>query len=112
MNTTTINKINAFINTMHTINKVDYKVEKARKYAIMAISGLLEDTKDYPNKEYKTSIMGYALQCYEAEVTKVYKKDKQVRVILKSDTLQMIYDEPINLLSSATILMILENMLR
>lgn len=108
MNTTT----NSNINTMNTINKVDNKVEKARKYAIMAISGLLEDTKDYPNKEYKTSIMGYDLDWYENEVTKVYKKDKQVRVTLKSDTFQTISDEPINILSSATILMILEDMLR
>ena len=110
MNTTT-NSNNNTMNTMKTINKVDNKVEKARKYAIMAISGLLEDTRDYPNKEYKTSIMGYDLDWYENEVTKVYKKDKQVRVTLKSETF-MVCDEPINILSSATILMILEDMLR
>ena len=107
MNTTT----NSNNNTMNTINKVDNKVEKARKYAIMAISGLLEDTRDYPNKEYKTTIMGYDLDWYENEVTKVYKKGKQVRVTLKNETF-MICDEPINILSSATILMILEDMLR
>lgn len=106
---TTINNNN---NTMYkSMNKTSRYSCKARKYAIMAISGLLEETREFPNKEYVTTIMGYDLDWYENEVIKVYKKDKQVRVVLKSDIFQMICDEPINILSNATILMILENML-
>jgi hypothetical protein len=95
------------------MNKTEHYTRKARKYAIMAISGLLEDTRDFPNKEYTTKIEGYDLDCYENTISKVYKRGKQVRVITQPEFLpQVELDSPINDLSDATILLILEDMIR
>ena len=52
-------------NTMYkTMNKTEHYTRKARKYAIMAISGLLENTRDFPNKKFNTKILGYDLYRY------------------------------------------------
>ena len=102
------------------MNKATYYTRKARKYAIVAISGLLEDDMMCPNKEFNTRIEGYDLDCYDNVVTKVYKRGKQVRVVTQPDFLSPEYNDgkqgeidcPINDLSDATIVLILEDLIR
>ena len=102
------------------MNKAMRYTRKARKHAIVAISGLLEDKMMCPNKEFNTRIEGYDLDCYENVVTKVYKRGKQVRVVTQPEFLCPEYNDgkqgeidcPINDLSDSTIVLILESMIQ
>ena len=96
-------------NTMELTNKVNNKVERARKYAIMAISGLIEEET---SKEWKTNLIGFTLDYYETKIYKVYKKGRQVRVMYKSEEFNRELDIPINDLTSTSILLILEDFMR
>lgn len=99
-------------------------MEKARRNAIVSIARILNKKEFYGmefNGEFKTCIEGNDLDCYDVRVNRVFLKGKCVMV-----EYDMLVDEecfepeelddfkgfkqPINILTSATILTIWENM--